>query len=128
MYFWNSCSLKIVNVKYISINCDWDDKLINLCILFVDITLLSTTNIFPCTSKSLCCSASYIICCLYANFEPSPNDLKRYAKYDDSQLIIQDGVHIVLKSLKYKLISDSLYQLLTKREKWIDIKNRFNLV
>jgi sulfur transfer complex TusBCD TusB component (DsrH family) len=65
---------------------------------------------------------------LYANFEPSPNDLKRYAKYDDSQLIIQDGVHIVLKSLKYKLISDSLYQLLTKREKWIDIKNRFNLV
>lgn len=108
-------------IKKIAINCDWDTKCINLCILMM--IMLNDTISKPST---LACSVSYVICCLYANNEPTVHELKVYAKCEDSHIIIESGIHYVLESLKYKLITDEQYMSLINNTKWEKIRHQYD--
>jgi hypothetical protein len=108
--------------KNIALKACWPYQALELCVIIIDRALhggLFTSFDAP----SLVCSAAYVTACLYADHEPSPSRLKKWTDAKDSIESIEIGVHCVLKSMRYRLISREMIAKLKMTQNWESVEN-----
>ena len=119
------CSDDLKLIKTISSSLNWPEEARTLCVLIFDRAFCS--GVFPTISrKNLICSAVYVTACLYAENEPSPRHLSSFCSDDALQrassiISIENGVHVILRSMGFRLISKTIISYVKSLEKWGEI-------